>query len=93
MPDRCTLEVPLMGPMTLRTPFSEGLVADLKAEIPPYAREWDPDRKAWRIADGACRPLVERIVLKHFPSLQVLDVGGVDEIVDRMGRAAQTRLL
>jgi hypothetical protein len=93
MADHCTLEIPLMGPMVLRTPFSEGLVTDLKAEVPPYAREWDPDRKAWEISDAALRPLVERIVLKHFPSLQVLTVDGEDQIVDRLGRATQARLL
>lgn len=88
----CTLEVPLMAPMVLRTPFDRGLVEDLKAEIPVHAREWDEDRRAWLIADDSFRELIERIVLKHFASLQVLTVGGEDHVVDRVGRAAQARL-
>lgn len=88
----CTLEIPLMAPMVLRTPYSSALVEDLKAEIPVHAREWDEDRRAWLIADDSFRRLVERIVLKHFASLQVLTVGGEDQVVDRAGRAAQARL-
>lgn len=81
-----------MAPMVLRTPFDAGLVEDLKEEIPVHAREWDEDRRVWLIADDSFRPLVERIVLKHFASLQILMTGGEDQVVDRAGRAAQTRL-
>ena len=86
----CTLEIPGGETMTLRTPYCDRLVDDLKTEVPLHARAWDSDRKAWEIA-GDYRELIEHLVLKHFPSLQVL-TETEDYLVDRLGRAAQSRL-
>lgn len=89
----CTLEIPLLGPMVLRTPYSEGLVGALKRTLPAEMRAFDPDRGAWVIGSCELRPKVEKIVLRYFPALHVFDHGSnEDYVVDRVGRAAQTRL-
>lgn len=33
-----------------RTPYDPALVAELKAQVPASDRQWDPSRKAWRVA-------------------------------------------
>jgi hypothetical protein len=36
--------------LTLRTPYSAALVADLKAQVPAPGRAWDGTAKAWQVA-------------------------------------------
>lgn len=36
--------------LLIRFPYSADLVAELKGELPRWARRWDPDAKGWRVA-------------------------------------------
>jgi hypothetical protein len=45
--------------VTIAAPYVAGFVAELKADVPGYARRWDPARRTWRVdstfADEAIR--------------------------------------
>lgn len=47
------------GVLLWQTPYNASLVADLKARVPSYDRQWDKNRRAWRInphyADILCQ--------------------------------------
>ena len=37
--------------IAVRTPYNKGVLADLKSQVPPNGRRWDPDRKVWLVSD------------------------------------------
>lgn len=47
-----------------QTPYNPGLVADLKAQIPPTDRQWDNGRKAWKVAPVHAQTLA-RLTEQH----------------------------
>lgn len=38
------------GDLVLKTPYNRALVDDLKASIPLYARQWNPQKKVWIVS-------------------------------------------
>ena len=43
--------------------FDSNVVEALKAELPRHARQWDPDRRAWRI-NASCATRARRIMAR-----------------------------
>ena len=58
------------GDVALRFPYNARLIELLKSEIPPYARSYDPDDKAWTVAAPYAALAVD--LLRHrFPDARV----------------------
>ena len=58
------------GDVELRFPYNARLVDLLKAEIPPYARSYDPDDKTWTVAAPYAGLAVD--LLRHrFPDARI----------------------
>ena len=36
--------------LTIQSPYNARFVADLKEEVPPEERMWDPDQKVWEVS-------------------------------------------
>jgi hypothetical protein len=51
--------------LTLRTPYSAALVADLKAQVPATGRAWDGAAKVWQVAPQYAA-VCTALVLTHF---------------------------
>ena len=52
------------GDFALRSSYDPGLVAAIKADIPPSGRRWDPSSKVW-LVDPSYAGIVTSIVQKH----------------------------
>ena len=53
------------GEIALRSPYSQGLVDDLKTEIPARHRRWDPDEKVWRVTEPHVTAAVDLLLTYH----------------------------
>lgn len=74
------------GSLLYVTPYNPGLVADLKARIPPSDRQWDGSRKAWRVAPQHA-PLLASLTEQYLG--ERLTVPNIGQIVTQ----TQTRIL
>ncbi len=47
------------GVLTVRTPYTQEFVADIKAEIPKDCRRWDPNGKVWEFDPSWTNKILE----------------------------------
>lgn len=67
---RPTMLISANGRAVLAFPFDRWLVESLKAEIPPYARSYDPARKTWTVEQPYIRT-ARRLLTTVWPDAEI----------------------
>lgn len=77
----------------LHTPYDVDFVAELKKLVPGPRRSWSDAETRWFVA-GEYEEQVAQLCVVHFRTVEIWsEEGGLDEVMDRAGRAVQERLL
>ncbi len=74
MPRRAQGRYNGFGGVTITFPYNARLIDLLKSEVPPHARAYDPDDKAWTVRSAYASRAVE-LLLRCFPDARIERTG------------------
>jgi hypothetical protein len=76
----------------VRTPMHRPFNAALKDSVPYTDRWWDDTRHCWRLHINRM-PQVQRVLFKFWETVQLVQKGKPDRLIDRNGREVRQETL